>query len=165
MSTSTDAILFWGYSWTDETSKPWTIGTEDAGDDAETDESDDWEDRYAQASGLARPQHPYPDVPRGQQPTAMQAAVMEAFKQYWEAKRKLVAASGCEVRTHCSGDCPMPYVAVMASHKLAWRGDPVEITSLDVAPEWQEQLAAFCQKLGIKTEGLKATWWLVSDWS
>jgi hypothetical protein len=47
MSTSTDAMLFYGYVWTDEESPPWSSDDE-SGDD------EDEEDRYARRAGFGK---------------------------------------------------------------------------------------------------------------
>lgn len=115
-------------------------------------ENDDWEQRYAAAKGIAKPT------------STCKGSYTAAETAFWEKKRELVKKSGCEVGYHCSGDCPMPYVAVSASEVTSHRGSMKEIKSLDVKPEWDSLLADFCEKLGIKTEGLKPSWWLVSYW-
>jgi hypothetical protein len=70
-----------------------------------------------------------------------------------------------EVDTHCSGECPMPLVAVKASKTRAWRGNPMEVTSLEVKPEWEQELRAFCDLMGIDVKDQTPKWWLVSDWN
>jgi hypothetical protein len=40
-----------------------------------------------------------------------------------------------------------------------------EVPGLAVDPAWDGLLAEFCTTLGIRTDGLRAAWWLVSDWS
>lgn len=173
MGTSTDAILFYGYCWTEETSRPWEIGTDnDEDEDDEDDEDgDDWEARYALAKGCLPPRDKFPDrvaadgysTPKDY--SAAERAIIKQHEAYWAAKRKIVEAAPCGVGTHCSGECPMPYVAVTASQTICSRGDMKEITSLAVDPAWDKALAEFCTAMGIKTDGLKAAWWLVSDWS
>lgn len=178
MGTSTDAILFYGYCWDEETSRPWQIGgdTSDDEDDEDNDEKDDWEARYARAKNCLPPSTPFPE--RTVTPTrengwsstpkdysAAEQAIIDQHRAYWDAKRKLVDAAECCVGTHCSGECPMPYVAVKASCTISNRGYMNEITSLAVDPAWNEALAEFCTAMGIKTSGCKAAWWLVSDWN
>lgn len=168
MGQSTDAILFWGYCWTEETSAPWTIGKDD-----EDNGDEDWETRWARAKGLNGPTEPFPETrdDRGRQVklSPEQSAVMEKFIAYWAEKRRLAEAAGCVVETHCSADCPMPYVAIKASLTRAWRGSPHEISGLAAEPFWQAGIDEFCAIMGIKTDnaegGGRATWWLVSDWS
>jgi len=165
MGTSTDAILFYGYCWDDETSRPWEI-----------DPDDDWEGRYARTKGCLPPSTPFPArmvTPTRENgwnstPTdysAEEQAIIDQHTAYWAAKRKLVEEATCLIDTHCSGECPMPYVAVQASRTISNRGDMNEITSLAVDPAWDAALAEFCAAMGIKIDGQKAAWWLVSDWN
>jgi hypothetical protein len=144
MGVSTDAILFYGYSWTEETDLPWTIGR-----DPVDNEEEDWEKRLAAALGCPRP------------PADADAATRTA---YWDKQRKLVTAAACEVGRHCSNSCPMPYVAVTASCLAAWRGRPKTILSLEIDPAWNDQLKEFCRLLGISIEGKQPSWQLVSFW-
>jgi hypothetical protein len=102
----------------------------------EDDEEYSWHERYARMKGLTD-----------------------------EAARPFIAKEPCTVETHCSGECPMPYVAIKASTTLAWRGHPQEIRALRTDPAWNKQLAAFCKLLDINIKGKKAAWWLVSDWT
>lgn len=83
----------------------------------------------------------------------------------WDAKYKLAEASGCRIDSHCSGEARMPTVAIAASRQVAWRGYPVAVDSLDVAPEWPGLINSFCAKLGINVEGKRLGWWLVSMWT
>ena len=178
MGVSTDAILFYGYCWDEEDLRnPWEADRENADEDeSEESEDDDWEARYARAKGCLPPETPYPE--RQVTPTrannydstpkdysAAEKAIIKQHTTYWEEKRKIVEKSPCLVDRHCSASCPMAYVAVKASVTTCNRGFPKEITSLDVAPTWNAKLAEFCETLGIKTKGMKAAWWLVSDWS
>lgn len=174
MGQSTNAILFYGYRWTEETSKPWTIGSEDADEDA--DEDTGWEERYALTQGCSPPSTPYPsrEVPRTRENgynstpkdySRAEQAIIDEYTAYWKAERNIIESAPCLVGTHCSGECPMPYVAISAAHTVTYRGDMNEITSLAVDPAWVHQLEVFCKALGIKTAGKKAAWWLVSDWN
>ena len=174
MGQSTNAILFYGFCWTEETSRPWKIGIDD---DADTDDSDDdWETRYARTRGCVAPSTPFPErmvkptrengwssTPKDYSPT--EQAIIDQHTAYWKEKRTIVEAAACCVSTHCSGECPMPYVAVKVSETIASRGDMEEITSLTVDPSWDAALAEFCAAMGIKIDGKKAAWWLVSDWT
>jgi len=184
MGQSTDAILFYGYCWEDETSRPWTIGADDVNEDDGRDEDEDeddaeddeWEARYARGKGCLPPSTPFPErmvkptrengwssTPKDYSPA--EQAIIDQHTAYWDAKRTIVEAATCGVGTHCSGECPMPYVAVKASETIASRGNMEEITSLAVDPAWDTELAAFCAAMGIKTNGKKAAWWLVSNWN
>ncbi len=179
MGQSTDAILFYGYCW-EESSRPWEIDSNDDSPDAfrtrHSPRRQDWEARYARTKGCLPPSTPFPArlvTPTRENgwnstPTdysAEEQAIVDQHMAYWEAKRKLVEAAMCCVNTHCSSECPMPYVAVKASQTTSWRGHMKEITSLAVDPTWDAALATFCAAMGIKTDGKKAAWWLVSYWS
>jgi hypothetical protein len=137
MGQSTDAILFFGFCWTEETDSPWNIDKDYY--DHDDQDNGEWEQRFARLKGLKNPNG-------------------------GAAQRKLAATSTVEVGTHCSGECAMPFVAAKASKTRAYRGCPREITSLEVKPEWEAELRAFCALMGIPVGYLMPTWWLVSDW-
>lgn len=175
MTVSTNAILFYGYWWDEETRKPWNIGRNDDDDD-DKDDDDSWEARYARAKGCQPPSLPFPDrtVPATREngwnvtPTdysAAEQAIIDQHTAYWEAKRKLAEVSPCLVDTHCSDSYPMPYVAVRASITTSHRGDPTKISSLAVEPSWDALLVEFCTLMGIEIGTQKPGWWLVSHWS
>lgn len=168
MGQSTDAILFFGFVWDEETRYPWNIGRES--DDEENDD-DDWEARYARLKGLPEPP-PIPD--KGIDPrtgqfiknyTPEEQAIVDRRSAYWDEKRALIDKVNVEVDTHCCGDCPMPFVAHKASKTRAWRGNPMEVTSLEIKPEWEQELRAFCELMGINVKDQQPKWRLVSDWN
>ncbi len=97
--------------------------------------------------------------------TERQLDILESAQNMDLEGRKEGRKPPCLIGTHCSGECPMLFVAAVASHTKAWRGHPREISSLFVDPRWNAQLSAFCRDLGISLVGKKATWWLVSDWT
>jgi len=166
MGVSTNAILFYGYSWDEEDNdRPWTIGVElddledivygddDDGDDDDGDGYYDpehhWEARYAAALGC---------------PPPAADADAEARTAYRARRKTLVDASPCEVDVHCMNSCPMAYVAVKDSVTVARRGYPQTIEALTINPAWPGQLQRFCQTLGISTAGKLPSWQLVSFW-
>lgn len=166
MGQSTDAILFYGYCWTEETARPWSIGRDDSGDG----EDDGWEERYARALGTPAPTSAYPETRdrMGRQRTDLSPAeqsVVADYSAYWDRQRALVEASCCAVGTHCSGDCPMPYVFITTSEIRTWRGHMNEVKSLAVGSDWNDKLAAFCKTMGIDVAAMQPAWWLVSNWS
>lgn len=157
MGQSTDAILFWGYCWDEERAAPWL------GEDEAADADVDWEERYAKIRGVIPPSA---DYPHNNDKSEAAEVVRAAYSAFWGETREAVEASGCLVDSHCSGSCPMPYVAVAASRTKASRGHPQPIASLDVAPEWRGLLDAFCRDMRITPpEGQQPGWWLVSDWT
>jgi hypothetical protein len=133
MGVSTDAILFYGYCWDDESSSPWASDDDDDIDDEERWEL--WEERYARLKGCDPSTDPY-DFSR---------------------------VSPCETGSHCSDTCSMPYVAVRASVTIANRGYKQQVSSLKVGRSWNKELVAFCKLMGIKRGRRKAAWWLVSN--
>lgn len=135
MGVTTNAVLFYGYCWQEETNMPWTIG-----DDEPPDVEEEWEDRYLLAICHGQPPKDYGD------------------------RIKLVKKSTCIVDSHCAGTCPMPFVAVRASVITAHRGDMKEVKSLDVGKTWDDDLDKFCELMEISTEGQKPRWWLVAYW-
>lgn len=176
MGVSTNAILFYGYWWDEETQSPWEIGRDDKVTDDSDDDENDWETRYALTKGCLPPSAPFPE--RTITPTrengwnstpkdynVAEQSIIDQHSAYWEAKQKLVETATCLVDTHCSASCPMPYVAVRASVTNSRRGHPSEITSLTVDPAWNAALAEFCEELGIEVGNKKPAWWLASDWS
>jgi sulfatase maturation enzyme AslB (radical SAM superfamily) len=138
MGTSTDAILFYGFH----------------ADEGEWDDffGEEWENTFAAKVGTPEPVVGFD--------TEKHKAEHVAF---WRARKKLVEAEPCEVDSHCSGECPMPYVCVKASKTKACRGYPQEIKSLTVEPEWEIQLNKFCELMNIPWQ--EPRWWLVSDWT
>lgn len=171
MGTSTNAVLFYGYAWEDEKSNPWD--DEDM-DDEERDNAG-WEERYAFRMGVKPPSRPYPEreVPRTRENgwdstpkdyTPEEQGIIDEYCAFWKKQRELAAESPVEVGSHCSCECPMPYVCIRASEVTAHRGDAIEIKSLEAKPEWDAQLKDFCKLMGIKVGNKKPRWWLVSMW-
>lgn len=170
MGVSTDAILFYGFCWDEETSTPWTIGKDD---DEEDPDEDDWEIRYARLKGVVRANEKYPD--KGIDPktgryrtdyTPEEQAIVDRYSAFLDAKGKVVDASGCEVDTHCCQEAPMPYVFIKTSKITNWRGSmtPITMDTLKVGDDWDQQLAAFCDLMGINVKDKKPGWFLVSYW-
>jgi hypothetical protein len=134
MGVSTDAILFYGLCWDDEVE----LGE---ASDFETnhfdiDASDNWEEVYRLRTHRT----------------------LDYKDPNYEWSDKWPVA----ISHHCSGDYPMPYVAVQASEVRAWRGSPKEVTSLRVPQIWDQQLREFCSIM--KIEWQQPKWWLVSYW-
>lgn len=176
MGVLTNAVLFYGYVWDEETSKPWLIGTDESDEDDEdynTDDEDDWGTRYARIKGVVQTKEEYPD--KGIDPktgryiedyTPEEQAIVDRYKAFLDAKHKLVEAEPCDIDTHCSDECPMPLVAIKASVVTNYRGSmtPVNVGTLNIGEGWNEQLAAFCELMDIDTEAQEPGWYLVSYW-
>lgn len=85
------------------------------------------------------------------------------FAGDYDAKNKLLSSEPCQIESHCSAECPMPFVCVKASMTRAWRGYPKKIESLSVHPDWDAQLRAFCALMNVPWQ--EPRWWLLSMWS
>jgi hypothetical protein len=156
MGQSTDGILFYGYCWDEEGVELWADGQKNEDGDDE-----DAEERYARLVGVERPTDDYPEQ---KDKSASAEAVRAAFSAYWDKKRDVCKTDEVEVDSHCSGDDPIPYVAVSASKVTASRGTPERIQSLDVGADWDAKLAAYCALMGITPPQDRPGWWLVSMW-
>ena len=137
MGTNTDAILFYGFH-ADEGAWDEFIG------------ENDWEDKFVEVSGRPAPKAEFSDDTKGD------------YVSYWKMKKAFVDAEPCQVDFHCSGSAAMPYACVKASKTVAWRGNPIQISSLAVDPTWDEALQTFAKKMGIPWQ--EPRWWLVSYW-
>lgn len=91
-------------------------------------------------------------------------------RRYDDLRRGL-AEMGVELGRHCSNTYEMPYVAVEASVKLAARGCPLAIRSLEVRPKWREALKRAMAVLRVEEPELAAVfkgrrpgWFLASHW-
>lgn len=157
MSTSTDAILFFGYQW--EYGVP-PFCSED-GD--EIIDPNDWETYWAAAHGINPPKEEYPSDRTDQSPAA--GTIRAVYAEYWDKKRALAEVAKCRIDTHCCCEEPMPYLAIKESRIVASRGFPEEVTpGRIIAPkEWHDQLRQFAEKINLKLEG-EPKWWLVSYW-
>lgn len=144
MGQSTNAILFYGFVWDCEQSEPPYIDGENS--------FDGWEERYTSACGFTPPTDSWFDA-------------KEKFERYWKMKSELIKKGGVIADTHCSCECPMPYVCVQASQIVCHRGDFKEITSLEVKPEWNDMLKDFCDKMKIDVGDMTPKWFMVSDWN
>ncbi len=140
MSTSTDAILFYGYVWTDKESPPWSRDDDD-------DDDEDADDRYARLAGFTD-------------------EWTEGDDGYFDRRVKVLANAKCKIVMHCSDSCVMYGVAVKGTATTAWRGYPKKIDPDKMAPkpEWADALRSYCEHMGIKTGNRKPAWHLVSWW-
>lgn len=149
MSTSTDAILFYGYCWNEE-GAPYddNIGPILAMDDHLDD---------VLCAKLGGPERPVWDDNR--------KAYSDALGVYWPARDAfLIAALGAKVEIvhHCSDGCTLYGLAIKVMR--AHRGYSVEVDDL-TPPDGAEALAKVADILNIDITGQRLGWWLVSWWS
>jgi hypothetical protein len=81
----------------------------------------------------------------------------------YEEKSKKIETCPANLVIHCSYDYPMYILALRGTEKTAHRGYPVEITSLEIAPERLEAFKDWCKAHGI--ENPEPKWLLASLWS
>jgi hypothetical protein len=138
MSTSTDAILFYGIQYEDGTEFTWY---------EQYDSVDEW---YAEKMGLP--------VPRGEYDE-------REYEKYLKARRPILAKMGVEVGYHCSAEYPMTYIAITGTETIASRGYPEEIDPkkmIEPPPDQIQKLRDFIELAGL--EWAEPRWWLVSYW-
>jgi hypothetical protein len=163
MSTSTDAILFYGYCFGDDfDNPPWKVKRNEDGD--LEDGYDDEESIYASAVGVNPPKEEYP-VKNDDSDVANEIRLN--YSAYWADKSRVNKESCCEIIRHCSGDYPMYGVAVSSTVIKAWRGYPKDLKNCDhliVDVIVNNLLKNYCEKMGIDVTGLEPSWWMVSYW-
>lgn len=117
MGVSTDAVLFYGYCWDEEGE---LIGGR-------------WEDRVLLARGHVNPWDAYSATGiEGIRDTTERLRLGKEWcdrnradiDRWHELRRAVREELGCDIGSHCSGDCPMPYVYVESSDVTVRRGHP-----------------------------------------
>ncbi len=160
MGVSTDAILFYGYAWSDQADLVPFL-PEDGG----------WEELIARRRGHVNPWDEWVE-PAPQMTYAARERLSKKWSDdnrtrldgWYKAKADVKAEFGVDIHSHCSGDYPMPYIAVNDSHLCASRGNPQEVEKLQVGPDWNDKLIRFAAELGIALPEGGPKWWLVSYW-
>lgn len=179
MGQSTNAILFYGYCWNEEGD---IFSEGENTEDDEDVERDEWSHRVAKKRGHMDPWNSYPrdeieTLPYYREQRAAGEKWAEdnrqALDKWHEVIKAIEAEFGVDVGYHCSCDCPMSYVFVVASCTTARRGYPEKINPnaiLDPGAtevmDWNERLDKWFKELGVsKPPGQDAPgWWLVSHW-
>lgn len=171
MGQSTDAYLFYGYTWDEEGHKLFK------------DDEKEWTEVLLLSVGHPDPWTSYhedgidnlpykeqgPAFEQWQQETNAQGITnREALDNWHKAKRSVEEQSSCGIDSHCSGDYPMPFVYLKGRYFRAWRGDAQEINPNDVINVGEEdiqRLNDFCKALDIDMTNAKGPgWFLVSYW-
>lgn len=159
MGTSTNAILFYGYCWEEETEL--FPGTDDW----------DWPKVILQNQGAKNPWDDFVEAIPGE-PYKKKEARSEAWRnknraaldKWYEEKESIKESRGVNLDVHCSSDYPIPYLAAKGSETKSRRGSPEEIVSLDVKPGWREKLDGWLAEMGVERPQAEPKWWLVSYW-
>lgn len=162
MGVSTDAILFYGYCWTE----PTELFPEGKGE---------WEEIIAKRRGEQNPWDSAPTDLFERQPKEAYGQREVGVKSWtdahraeldaWHSKLKSIREEfGVKVDFHCSTDYAMPLIA--AWKKIANRGDPENVTETSLRPnlDWDAKLNRFLQELDIQKPHDSPQWWLVSYW-
>ena len=175
MGVSTNAILFYGYCWSEEDVELFR-NPEFGGDDDEglkEGDSPEWTERVLLKRGEKNPWNNLPAefaaLPYQEKRKAQEKWIADhrAELDAWSAKKDAVEKEfDIVVSSHCSGDYSMPYLAANGSSVIACRGYPeeVDLATLKVDPEWNAKLDKFIAEFGIEKPHEKPTWWLVSYW-
>lgn len=125
MSTSTDAILAFGFDLGEEL--PEQLSGEEGGFDFY-----EWAEKRAGMSWKP------------------------GDKDYFKRRDAMLAALPVSIETHCSGDCPMYFLAWNGSTQTARRGYPTNVVLPTPSEEQINAMRRFCDENGIK--------WLVPAW-
>jgi hypothetical protein len=164
MGVSTDAFLFFGYCWSDETRL------------FDPDEDGELSEKILAERGEKNPWDAAPDVVKrtgitGEQRKQSEAWIAEhrlELDEWYGKKRAIEKTFEVDIGQHCSDGCTMPYVSLIASLTLARRGYPESLGQKlpDADPGWAAKIDAFMEKFKIeKPEGQTAPqWWLASWW-
>jgi hypothetical protein len=160
---STNAVLFYGYCWTDDDVAIF--------ENAPEVEDGEWVVAVLKRRGVVDPWDAYVEPSRGipyyeqQRQTDAWTEAHRAELDAWHAAQRAVEEEfGVEVDSHCSGDYPIPYLCT--AQVIARRGDAEEITPerLTVDPTWAGKLDRFMAEFGIEKPHESPRWWLVSYW-
>jgi hypothetical protein len=170
MGVSTDAIVFWGYCWSEET-ELFDFRAEFGDRDIE------WPEAILRRRGKSNPWDNAPaDLDRylpGERYEQKEARVKAwtdanraALDEWYKAGRDIEEEFGIELRFHCSDECSMPYLTLATARHLSHRGYPQELdpAALVPAPDWAAKLDRFLAEFGIEKPHEQPRWWLVSYW-
>lgn len=196
MGTSTNALLFYGYAWEEENEKPWLNYDNWEGDWESYKKLDelDFEDylkKHCAFEGSDNPMSEWDEIRRKEfgvgpddhvpfEESTRENELWDAWykehkprvQAFWKEEPEFVEEllDGITVGTHCSGSCPMYYIAIDESSATARRGYPLAFDNDELAetPErlagWDAKLRAFCEMAGIEPPE-KFQWFLASYWS
>lgn len=176
MGRSTDAILFYGYCWTDE-SKSLIANNEDGA-------AEEWHKVVAKRRGISNPWDLYRSsgaeaahraLPYNQRNVAYRdwerQVGFDALLGTWDKELDKIKAEyggAVEISSHCSCDYPMPYIYIKDSHLRAKRGSSVMVPSSHMGAAtiyWDWALSRFIKDLDIDISDAQGPgWFLVSNW-
>lgn len=145
MGQSTNAIFFYGYVWNDEDT--------DLGTDDET-----------IVESLAKQVMPNPWDTHDKTTTWLQRHSAEVDAWY-ELRKEIENGILVTIGEHCSGDYPMPYLALKSTEVTAWRGQSRPV-SLALREDADHILVEFANDHAIDLVGAEGPgWFIASYWS
>lgn len=158
MGTSTNAILFYGYCWSEE------IELFPGMDEF------DWPEFILRNQGVKNPWHDFVKAAPAGEPYVKKEARAQAWVEkkrsaidkWYEYEKSIKESRGVELNMHCSDEYPIPYLAAKGSETKAYRGSGEEVVSLDVKPGWHEKLDGWLAEMGVGRPHAEPKWWLVS---
>lgn len=150
MGQNTDALLMYGIDYGGEMDMD-ELAKSHGFDPDDEDFEFDWEVVHSKVLGVEDPKIKY------------EGDGVDIYHDYWDAKRKALAAAPCEIDKYCSCDYPMLIACVKKSRYHASRGEAIEVQDgLKAKPEWDQQLKDFCELMKLPYSEPK--WYLVSMW-
>ena len=150
MGQSTDAILAFGFDLGEELPDCLLKACGD-GDDEEDGSGFEWEKVTAILAGIRPP------------PDEYEEATKQAWRDYWGRCREAEKAHPLTIIDHCSGDCPMRFLAVNGTEWRASRGHPIAIEIQPIDPASIEAMRSFCETFGIEWQ--EPRWHIFSMWN
>ncbi len=141
MGQSTNAIIAFGFDLGEELPEKLSELMEE--------HESDTDDVLAEECGISLPQY----------------AIGCDYTAYRESKDSALASIKINLIEHCSGDCPMYFLAARGSDHTAARGDPtaLDVDAMNVKFEQEiEAMRAFCDRNGIEWQEPK--WHIFSMW-
>lgn len=157
MSASTDALLFYGYTWEENVI---LVHLENNA------ERDDWVELLARQRGIVNPWDGFPhDASRPEQ-QAWKIANRNAMEARWTAKRAIEAEYPVSIGYHGAASWRCPFVYLKETRIRASRGSPVDITDerLIVSPAWNAELGRFLADTGISARDARGPGWFLASW-
>lgn len=167
MGVSTDALLVYGFVWSDEYN---LLDPEGEGDD---DEEREWQEVVALLRGHSNPWDHYPD-----RNSAATYEERDRIGKQWcvdhndelDAWRKvrndIEAEFGVVIECHGSDQWSVPIVCIKSASLCASRGFPLELVpgQLETHRSWDEMLANFIDTLSIDTSDATGPGWFLASW-
>lgn len=86
--------------------------------------------------------------------------IIKQYEKYWKEDQTFHKALPIEINTSSTYEYPILFISIKGAIFSADWGDFTEITTLNIAPEWDNILKEYCDKLGINYE--QPRWYLTA---